>query len=114
MEKRNFGKERHQCRKNILKLYEEHPIIADSFQVLIWFYWVYVDGLKVTGQFKDGRAFIDLNALRNVTPPCSICRSFRKLCEQKKIPLKPEIAKKRGREEGNYHDYFAQNRGTNP
>jgi len=65
-----FAKERDTLQANVKALLERFPDSRDSYQVLVNFYWYYIDGLH---------RFIPREVLKDLTSPESITRAYRKV-----------------------------------
>jgi len=65
-----FAKERDTLQANVKALLERFPESRDSYQILVNFFWYYVDGLH---------RFIPREVLKDLTSPESITRAYRKV-----------------------------------
>jgi len=68
-----FAKERETMQKNVEDLLERFPELRNSYQMLVNFYWYYIDGLH---------RWIPREVLRDLTSPESITRTYRQVIKQ--------------------------------
>lgn len=94
-----FAKERETLHNNVKALLERFPDSRDSYQVLVNFYWYYIDGLH---------RFIPREVLKDLTSPESITRAYRKVVTQHPH-LQPSAKTRRQRDEQleRYRRYYS-------
>ena len=94
-----FAKERDTLHENVKALLERFPESRESYQILVNFYWYYVDGLH---------RFIPREVLKDLTSPEAITRTFRKVISDNPH-LHPTAKTRKQREEqlSRYARYYS-------
>jgi len=84
----------------VLQVCSKYPSALESYTKLVWYVWREMAPRKLP--------FIPFPVFRKLPPPETITRCFRKLVEEGKIVLPPEVAKRRAKREKAFKRYFSR------
>ncbi|RLI52941.1 MAG: hypothetical protein DRP09_16890 [Candidatus Thorarchaeota archaeon] len=84
----------------VLEVCSKYPSALESYTKLVWYVWREMAPRKLP--------FIPFPVFKQLPPPETITRCFRKLVEEGRIKLPPNIQEKRRKRERAFRRYFGR------
>ena len=102
-----FSAQRKTIREEVGDLLRKFPFLSNNYNMLVWFYWWYIDGIS---KIIQPNGMIDLGKFPRLTQVESITRAFRELTNiKRKSPQPiPAVQEARAIQEQNFEEYFSR------